>query len=707
MVRLIFILLIGFSLYGNAQIAKYKDVVPMIEGTSDEYAIEVLHAFLINNLDHPAANLRIASYYLKKVDETDPLIEYEKIQALANEVKQRLFKASLLIDEKEVKKHRAFYGWIAKQNQTTEVSLSLVTQHISRLNETANKTLISLPLVYSDFTNAVDFYDKAVKNFANISRSYPSLKNLYLSYDDKLNNQFSDLKSDYESSLTYFKNYKAKIDTFSLKGYSQTLTVKPINVFRYDGLVNQINFLHNNVHVWDYSAWVDTVQTVVNGDIAALRTLLKINEERQVKALENIASTAHSINIKVVKVDKSLVFNLLRYDYNNPIIPLLKYKESKQKLLIEERNSTYFDTANIDIKRKLIFYNKMVYQIKDSDSIIAQFKNRFNAVGMTKYKRFLDTHYKGIDGSSQYMANEKNELRKELAIYGELLREGVESLKPIDSIGSIITYKKIRIPLTVAKMDTALLAKGVLFTTKIIQTPDGGYYIAGEYKPTKKIRNTKVFLVKLSDKKKLKWFKQYDIKIDSAGNDSNNSLEGITLTNEGVALLIRSDHMGNSSYTNTLIQVLLNGNVKMAKRLDSKLFPRNLIYNEEQNSFVICFNGDSDKIENDAKNKLELVAINSLGKKSWTYTDSNIGSFVGLVRTEKGYLIIRNSTAINSSKALLTTVDFKGIKLKEEYLGIRPLGLVEWVYKLNDASIHLIGTNVYQMINSNLKKIYP
>ena len=68
MVRLIFILLIGFSLYGNAQTAKYKDVVPMIEGTSDEYAIEVLHAYLVNNMDHPAANLRIASYYLKKVE---------------------------------------------------------------------------------------------------------------------------------------------------------------------------------------------------------------------------------------------------------------------------------------------------------------------------------------------------------------------------------------------------------------------------------------------------------------------------------------------------------------------------------------------------------------------------------------------------------------------------------------------------------------
>ncbi len=707
MKRILSILFFGLVFQTNAQNTKYKDVVPMIEGTSGEYAMDVLKVFLANNLDHPAANLKLAFLYLKKIEKTDPLIEYDKIQALAEQAKQKLFKASLLINAKEIKKHDDFYLWITKINQTSEVTLDLVNQHIKNENIKIDKITNQLPLVHADFTNAVDYYDKAVKNFTTISSSYPSLKSLYLLYNDKLAKKFLALKSDYDSSVNYFNNYKAKIDTFTIRGYNQSLSIKPIHVFRYDGLVTQINFLDNKVQVWNYGAWVDTVQSVINNEISELRKSLITNEERQTKALKKLAQSNNLKDAAVVQVDKSLVFNLLRFDYNNPIVPLIKYKESKQKLLIEDANSTYFDTAQIEIERKLIFYNKMVYQIKDSDSIISQFKTRFNAVRMTKYQHFLADYYNGIDGSSQYMANEKNELNKELKIYGKLLQEGVESLKPIDSIGTIIRYKKMRIPLKIIKIDPALLGTGVLFTTHIIKAPDGGYYIAGQHKPNKKLRNTKVYLLKLSKQKRLKWFKQYDIKIGSTTTDSNNTLEGLTLTNEGVALLIHSQQITNLSTANTLMQVLLDGNLKMAKRLESSLYPRNLIYNEEQNSFVLCYNGDKNKIENAAKNNLELKTINSLGEVNWTYTDNNIGSFVDLVRTEKGYIIIRNSSTINSSKALLTVVDYKGSKLNEAYLDVGSPALVNRVYKLNDASIHLIGTDLYQMINAKLEKVYP
>ena len=706
MTRLTFILLMVMSFSGFAQ-TKYKDIVPMIEGTSDDYTMEVLKTFLATNLDHPAANLRIASLYLKQAAKTDPLIEFDKMQALADQSRQKLIKANLMINQKEIKKHSDYYSWVAKHNQATEASIDMVMQHIANETVAADKILKSVPLIYHNFTNSVDYYDKAVKNFTQILSNYTSLKNLYLLYDDKLDEQFSSLKSSYDSSLYYFEAYKSMTDTFALKGYSQNLRIKPIFVFRYDGLVSQINFLKNEVDIWNYGAWVDTVRQVIGGDISELRTLLKTNEERQRKALEKLTNSRISKEAKVVEVDKSLVFNLLRFDYNNPIVPLLKYKESKQKLLIEDNNSTYFDTANIEIERKLIFYNKMVYQIKESDSLIAQFKNRFDAVRMGKYKLFLDEYYNGIDGSSQYMASEKNAIRKELKIYGSLLKEGVESIKPLDSIGTTIRYEKMAFPLRVENIDDALLETGVPFTTQIIEAPDGGYYIAGRYKPDKKIRNTKVYLIKLGVQKKLKWFKAYDVKIDSTEFDSNNKLEGLTLTNEGIALLIRSKHLTNESYASTLFQVLLDGNLKSAKKLESTLYPRSLLYNEDQNSFIICYNGDVADIKPATKYDLELTAINSLGEVSWSYADSNIGSFTGLISTGKGYIIARNSTVENTPNVLLNKIDFTGSKQKEVFLQVGSTSSIGRMYKLNDASIHLIGNGNYQIINAKLEKVYP
>ncbi|MCF6359145.1 MAG: hypothetical protein L3J29_00100 [Cyclobacteriaceae bacterium] len=704
---LIYICLACLSIKSLAQVTKYKDIVPMIEGASDKYTMDVLNAFLIKNLDHPAANLKIASLYLKKALEVDPLIEYEMVQALAERAQQKLFKAGLLITEKEVNKRSEYYAWIAKKNEVTEVTFSLVKQELKSENEEVSKIIKSLPLVYSNFTTSVDFYDKSVKNFNQISSNYLSLKNLYLLYDSKLDEKFTTLKSDYDSSIYYFEAFKVNTDSFKLKGYNQILTISPINVFRYDGLVTQIDFLKNDVDIWNYGAWVDTVRAVVQGDIAELRKLLKTNEDRQNAAISKISSSAGNREAVVVPVDKSLVFNLLRFDYNNPIVPLLKYKESKQKLLIEEKNSLYFDTANIEIERKLLFYNKMVYQILESDSIISQFKNRFDAVRMAKYKLFLDENYKGIDGSSQYMASEKNNLRKELAIYGELLQEGVESIKPIDSIGTTVRYKSLRVPLYIARIDTALLATGVPYTTHILAAPDGGFYVAGEYKPNKKLRNTKVYLLKINSQNKLKWFKNYDIEIDSAGVDSNSKLASITLTNEGVAMLIRSTHLTSQSHANSLVQVLLDGNIKIAKRLGSDLYPRKVLYNEEQNSFVISYNGNNLTLDDSEKNKFELKTINSLGEVSWTYSDANVGSFVGFLRTENGYIIARNSISLGKPKVLLTKVDFAGVKGQEKIINLGVSVPIQRIYKLNDASIHLIGDGLYQMINANLEKVYP
>lgn len=699
----IVVFLLSFG--GHAQNIKYKDVAPMIESTSDEYALSVLKEFLINNLDHPAANLRIAALYIKQAQNTDPLVEFSKAQALAQEAKQRLLKASLVIDEKEVKRNDEFYYWIARLKNQPEVSIELLRQFINEKNAETDKILNTLPLVYSDFTNSVGFYDKAVKEFMSISNTYTSLKNLYLLYDDKLDEKFTSLRANYDSCLWYFDKYKAKTDTFTLKGYNQKLKIKPVIVYRYDGLVSQVNFLKNDVEIWNYAGWVDSVRTVINGEVVGVRKLLETNEERQDKALENLSSAKNVNNMQVVEVDKSIVFNLLRYDYNSPIVSLLKYKESKQKLLLDQSSDTYYDTAQISIERKLVYYNKMIYNIKNSDSLIAQFDKRFDPVRMQKYKGFLDTYYGGIDGSKQYMFNEKNNLRKEFSIYGSLLKEGVESIKPLDSIGNSIKYKYLRIPLTIKPIDSVAMAKGELFTTHILETPDGGFYLAGVYTPDKKIKNRKAFLARLTGKKYVKWFNQYDMEVDSAGVDSNNAIEALTLTNEGIAVLIRSEQLEKDGRSTTFLHVLQDGDQKNAKRLNSDLFPRKILFNEDQNNFLICLAGENSNINNSGVNPLELININGLGEETWSYADKTTGGYVGMVNTQRGAIIARNSV-LGGTNLLLTTVSPKGAKIKENSIPLES-GLVNRMYKLNDASISLLGPAYFAIINAKLERIYP
>lgn len=690
-------------LKGNAQNVKYKDIAPIIESTSEEYAFNVLKEFLITNLDHPAANLRIADFYINQARNTDPLIEFTKKQALAKQAQQKLFKANILIDEKEVKKNDAYYIWIATRNQSVQPEYEMVRQYIEEEKAEVNKILNSLPSVYNDFTNSVAYYDEAVKEFMEISNTYTSLKNLYFLYDQQLDKKFTHLKSNYDSSLWYFEQYKSKIDTFPLKGYHQNLRIKPINVYRYDGLVSQVNFLKNDVEIWNYAKWVDTVRNVINGEVTDVRKLLNTNEERQDKALESLSNSGNVQDAEVVPVDKSILFNLLRYDYSNPIVSLLKYKESKQRYLIEKAKSTYYDTAQISIERKLIYYNGMLYNIKDSDSLIVQFNNRYDPERMKKYTSFLSTYYGGIDGSTNYMNNEKSVLDKEIVAYGSLLKKGVESIKQIDSIGTTVRYKSVQVPLFIDQPDSLKLTQGALYTTHIIEAPDGGFYVAGVYIPDKKTENRKAYVSKLTEKKSVKWFHQYDVEIDSAGVDSNNSIEALTLTNEGIAILINSKQIEKPVRAITFIHVLLDGTTKIAKRLDLDLFPRELLFDEKQNGFVACLSGNLPSVDNNRQNKLTLIKINSLGEQVWTYTDIEPSGFIGLVKTHEGFLIARNK---NNTSTVLTTVDNEGGKTNERTLSLANAS-INRIYKLNDASIHLLGADSYCIVNSKLEEIYP
>ena len=703
---IIFIMALMFSIGGYTQSVKYKDIAPIIETTSDEYALSVLKEFIVTNLDHPAANLKIATLYLKQAQETDPLIEFTKMQALAEEAKQRLFKASLVIDDKEVKKNEDFYLWVAQLKQQPVANYEIVHQYMEEKKNEINRILHSVPLVYNDFTNAVGYYDKSVKKFMNISSTYSSLKNLYMLYDEKLDEKFTSLKSSYDSSLWYFERYKSKTDTFPLKGYSQKLDIRPVIIYRYDGLVSQVNFLTDDVKIWNYGAWVDSVRKVVNNEIVGVRKLLEINEERQNQALEKLASSKNIENLEVVEIDKSILFNLLRYDYNNPIVPLLKFKESKQKLLLDQANDTYYDTAQISIDRKLVFYNKMLYNIKDCDSLIAQFDMRFDPVRMQKYKGFLEKHYDGIDGSKQYMFNEKNDLRKELAIYGSLLKEGVQSIKPIDSIGNYTKYKYLRIPLTVEPPDSVEMTKGALYTTHILKTADEGYYLSGIYVPDKKTKNIKAYLARINEGKVVKWFNQYDIEIDSAGTDSNNSIEAVALTNEGVAIVIRSEQIEKGGVASTFVHVLQDGGQKMIRRLDTDLFPRNVLFAEEQNNFLICLSGTEKVLNNTEKNELRIVNLNGLGEQVWVYSDYKLGGYIGMVNTQRGILITRNKEVSTGNEAILTMVNTSGTKSNEKTIDLGS-DLINRVYKLNDTNISLLGTGYFTIINSRLEKIYP
>ena len=69
------ILLLSISFCASAQRLKYKELFPLLQGMSSEHAKYSLKEYLVEDLDHPNANFRLALLYEKNYRDTDPLTD--------------------------------------------------------------------------------------------------------------------------------------------------------------------------------------------------------------------------------------------------------------------------------------------------------------------------------------------------------------------------------------------------------------------------------------------------------------------------------------------------------------------------------------------------------------------------------------------------------------------------------------------------------
>ena len=695
---------------------KYKDIFPQIITADEENAFEILNEFLQTNLDHPNANFRIALIYSERFKATDALKEYDKAIALAEQAKTKFFKSKIVVTDKEFKKNDEYY--IGLVNDGGVPTFADIQNVIKSEEEQLDAFRIKAPEIFTQFTHSVEKYDQAVKAFASIVGSYGSLKELYLLYDDSLEQELLRLKNNYDSAKIYFDNYLALRKDYRLNAISQTYSEVPINVYRLDGLVTQINFLQPEITLWDYSTWADSVNIVINETINGLRKDLYDNEQKLRLGVEEAKNTNEPDSFKVIQANKALVFNLLKYDYKNAIVPLLSYYEFKQQFLINQKRQIYFDTASITTDRKLAYYNDMMYDAILGDSIIVQFESRFNPEQLQRHKVFVDEVFGDVETMKKYMVDEKKENDKIFHNQVTNIKDGILAKDANDSIAGIIKYRRIGIPAYKIKEELSQLPAGQIKTQYLLPSADANLYVAGLQITDKKILNQEIALAKLSPDMKPLWVKNIDIEIDSAGVDANHWLGDVILTSEGVGLVIHSVALDSSKVINTLIHVTEAGQIKFSKRLDTELYPREISFIEANNMFVITFFGEEKVMDTQSDSNLTLLTVNGLGQDIWQYDYSFKGDYVDMINTNDGFIIVGNYSVIKDKSGRT----FSNSSGKNAYvISLSSLGAIKDIkcfasntnytintlYKVNENNINLIGTNREQIIiNAGLKEIY-
>ena len=691
---------------------KYKDLYPIIAAATDEDALPILKQYLIEDLDHPNANLKIALIYDRRYKAADVLTEYDKAIANAERAKLMLTKTSQLIDDKDMKKNPGYYSDFSQGIDSKGkpiVEYSTISKVIIDKHDSITVFLEKLPPIYSTFINAVNSYDKAIKIFAGINNTYNSLDELFMLFDSNLSNQLSELKQAYDSTILYLDHYKLLISNYPIQGYHQNYSIKNIETYRLSGLITQSDFLGNNIQLWNYGMWVDDVNAVMKTDISALRTKIITYENALNASLKNASNPSLYSTFEPLKTNKELLFTLKKYDGRSLLVGVFQYKDFLQNVQHKSNSNLYYDTAkDVAIDTKYAFYSDMINGYYLADSMINVTKLRLTADNVARHQSFIDDYYKGYSGMQQYVDMESNTIQKEFNKYVLSLRNSiVEDLNNSTHLPATeVRYKKLKIPLIIDDTTSIeSLAVGAMSTSHYMESADGSQYIAGTYKKPGKLNNTIAYVLRLNSGNAVSWYKEYEISIDSTVTDSNSWVSGMVLNPEGCAVIIRSAHLQNESYANTIIYLNEVGEEKLVKRLETIDYPRALNYAQTTNSFIIAFKGDSPRQDVKAEQDFTMLNINVLGDHLWRYTSTFSGTIEDVAIINNGFIVVGNFTARkdnagtvvrtrigeNQTNAFADIISSNG-KLVNTELIISPKSYyIKKVVKVNDRNINLLG----------------
>jgi hypothetical protein len=293
-------------------------------------------------------------------------------------------------------------------------------------------------------------------------------------------------------------------------------------------------------------------------------------------------------------------------------------------------------------------------------------------------------------------------------LYSSELREAVTALATNHEIAGkdkLVHFGKYNISVQPHTSTPELLDKGEPITLQHRNNPDGSFYLAGIYKPDKKLNNLITFVARVNPDGKPGWIQNVNVKIDSLSTvpDANNFLGPMVLTQEGCAFVVHSVKINLAGSLNTFVYLNEKGENKFRIHLKEKDFPRKLNFIEKSNSFVIMSKGSQEKPGYASPEMVTLTSVNALGDILWKREASLTGTLTDLTNLIDGFLVVGNYSLLNvsgreyKSKGAGDSSPFL-IKLNErgEVIHVNALQPSKSVYitdvvKIGDNAINLIG----------------
>ena len=636
------LVLVVFGAFAQ-KLEKYEDALPRILALPPSGSIAQLKRPLPVEPQNPSIYFQMGVVYTNRFKNSDPIKDYAYKLGNAQEALKAFAMTDRFINEKEVRKNEELYfnfGQLDEKGKL-KVEYDSIRKYIDKIRLEEQAYIANAPIIYEKFTKSFSSYDKAHKGFTAILGDYPTFKDLYLLFDESVDDRFSQVKSDFEECLKAWEEYKSASDTFNI-GYDQEMSVVPVNVYRLDGLESKINFLQEKIEVWNYADWVDKTREAIHAEIDKLRLDLAKENLRLDRRIEQAEPDFIRDQFEPLKVSKEVLFNLRKYDLNSVIEPIFIYKEKKHDLIYQEILSKQLDTATtLDMDRKLYLYGQMVNHIKDADTVLNDVERRNTEASMAKYPEFLRTHYQGMSGVSQMVSSERNTNATDVKNYVQSIQDRLYEMFQADTLTETITHKKMELVMREQlSVDHEQLTTAPLTTHKI-ENFDGSYFLGGIVKNEKE-NKTEAFVCGITTEKTVGWFNQYILQFDSAaGFDSNTRVAAMKTVPGGLAVILHGVDT-NSMHHNHLFILDEKGQPSLSRRLLLNQYPRSINYNERTNTMMVTYKGVDYVDDILLESELVMANYSIYGDLLWQTRVNYKGDLNGVINLDDGYMVLGN-----------------------------------------------------------------
>lgn len=687
------VVLASIQVFG--QRVKYEDDLQRILTLSAGGEIAELGLWLSKEPTNPSIFLQMALVYEKRYQSGDPLKDYAFKIGNAKLALSAFERTEQYITEKDVKKNEeSYYNFgVYDAKGRLNVPFDSVKNKIIRSKAELSKFIENSPEIYTQFTQSFSNYDQAHKIYSRILGEYPTFKDLYLLFDEEIDQEFEKLKSEYLTATDHFEKYTIAIDSFDI-GYKQNLTIDEIETYRLDGLESEINFLKEEIQVWNYAKWVDDTRLNIKEEIGSLRTSLEVENLRINSKLDNAIPDYIRESFEPLVVSKEVLFNIRKYDLHAVVEPIFLYKQRKHDLIYQGLQNESLDTsATVDVERKLYLHGQVINKIKLADSTLSEVKRRNNELSYKKHTSFIDTHYKGINGINQFVETEMSQNSTDVKASVTKIREYIYQKMRSDTAEELITYKKMSIPSLVGiPIENEYLTNEPITTSKL-SAFDGSTILAGIF-TNEKEKKTQAYICGVTEDKKVGWYNDYLLQQDSsAGYDSHTRIAVVGFVPSGIAFILNGADSTGDNRINHLMIVDEAGELTLSRRLLFSQYPRSLNYSSKENALVITFKGDDFSETIFKESELIIASYNVLGDLQWQQRSKYKGDVTGLMEVDQAYVLTGNYNEIKDASGRVLRAGPKNTDSKTFVLKVTKSGEIETLKSIDYASSYFTSVN--------------